>query len=212
MVQEDLARESGIDFDPGFSGALTSPAAESGAPAKTTDLRASALRDAQEAFVARYGIQIDPEGIVTVRLGEVSPLKFIRDAQKLSLALHGKLAVSSETLVSWMVDDRFVSQSAKLGGVVSVEGVVPGSHHLSSLEQRQFGMRDVSIAHLAAAHAAHFVATGEDLFKSYHVRAADGALHCSPWGLTEYSGVHNEGVHECFAACRAAGASKPSGA
>lgn len=195
MAKEEIVtsrRDSGV-----AGGGEITAASESAVQARIEVQEAS-----RDAVMGRFGISQPAEGVIVVSLGEKRPFAFIRELMKVATSFGGRPAVAEHTLVEWATDDRFLQQGRK-GLVVSVEGCVPGSAGLSHIDALQRGMVNVSRAELAVAHIAYLTATrGKDLFRQHYVMAADGVLHFSPFGLTEYRGVYENGGHECVAACR----------
>ena len=164
--------------------------------------RADVLEASRDTMIGRYGIAQPADGVVVVSLGEKRPIGVIRDLMKVATSFGGRSAIAANTLSDWATDERFTGKSSH-DLTVSVQGVVPGTIGHRRVEVVHGGMADVGIAHLAAAHLAYTIVTrGEDLFRGYHVMAADGVLHNSPFGLAQYCGIYESGGHDCVAACR----------
>lgn len=125
-------------------------------------------------------------GAVRLNLGQTAPIDFIRAAGEISLELHSRRAVGDLTLDRWSRNPDF---KAPLGasGALHIQGAAPESLNMSRTEQTNAGLNNVTPAELAAAHAAYFLATGEDIFKNLHVRASQGVLRFFRDGVHHYS-------------------------
>lgn len=137
----------------------------------------------KQAFLAKYGIKVLAESQVALVLPQgVSRIEFLREAQKLANELHGQDAVWPNRLTNW-AGFRAFTDTATEALKIAVDGNVKGSTNHTRRQQEEKGWNNVDIQDLAVAHAAYFIATGEDLFAGNAVRARGGALRFDSRGL-----------------------------
>ena len=148
-----------------------------------TEARSAAhLRD---DLMKRFHIEVDREaGSVTLELHGASRIEFIRAANSVIGDIYGRRAVSDLSLDRWSHDAPFTRQEEK--ATLAVQGAAPDSTNMSRTAQNAAGLNNVPGCDLAAAHTAYLLATGEDLFKTLHVRAETGVFRFYRDGLHQY--------------------------
>ena len=148
----------------------------------------TSLEARKQAFLEKYGVRTDlGESKVEFTLPkDASVMDLLRDAQALARELHGRDAVHPCALRMWSEYGAF---NAKASEAIarSIDGNVAESTCKSRNEQvallTGLKLEMPEMEHLAAAHAAYFIASGKDLFDGNVVRARREALRFLPDGL-----------------------------
>jgi len=141
----------------------------------------------KQSFVGKYGIVILGESKVSFTIPKgASVLDLLNDAQKVARTLYGRDAIYPNSLKTWSSEKAFTVAASK-ALKLSIDGNVPGSTDKTGDEQvailKKQDLQLPEIEHLAAAHAAYFIATGKSLFDGNWVRASGGALFFVVLGL-----------------------------
>ena len=151
-------------------------------------------------FVTKYRIQVLGESKVCFTLPKgASVLDLLNDAQALSGELYGRNAVYRPHLVSWSRDRAFKLKMDEPQQFL-IDGNVADSTGKTRKAQEKFLKKQKpelempELRHLAAGHAAFFLATGKDLFGGKVVRARGGVLGSDVEGVRSvacYDGIRS---------------------
>jgi hypothetical protein len=144
-----------------------------------------------DLFIAKYNIQVQGAHEVSFVLPEgISRYEMLSEAQ--GLVWERDLIMPSQ-LKGWENDSKFTAPCGTPERI-QIDGHVEGGDGKGRPEQEAFltgkGLTPVLLEDLAAAFAAHYIATGDPLFEWFEdydctplVRAADGALIFAASGL-----------------------------
>lgn len=188
LLSGALERES---FDPSGNRMLPLFAARYDDQTQPPEKEPVTLQSRKEALMREFGIVPVGVGKVRLVLNGVARIEFLRQVHAVASDLHGRGAVDPWALDWWSRHSAFTDPSPK-GLDISINGNVPGSWEYPRRIQKALGWNNVELCNLAVAHAAYFLATGEDLFCSDSTRACNGTLWFSPSGLTHNFMDHDE--------------------
>jgi len=171
----------------------------------------STLQARKMALMEVFKIEVLGEGKVALSLQGASRIGFLHRVQSLALELYGHPAISSDYLLRWNNSPEFQERSSE-GLRIAIDGNVKNSTHLSRAEQEAQGWNNVDLKDLVVAHAAYFLATGQDLFGGNNVRARKGEYYLGNRGELAFrnDGVRVESSHNAGYANVAASSALPS--
>jgi hypothetical protein len=142
-------------------------------------------------FLAKFNVAVHgPHEVSFVLPKGVSRIEMLQEAQAL---VGDRNLIYPYSLTDWQQDPKFTT-TATTTQRIHIDGHVEGGDAKSRVEQEAFltaqGLQMPSMADLAAAFVAHYIATREPLFGffenedyTYEVRAAGGALVFNCYGL-----------------------------
>ncbi len=171
------------------------------ASAKTPDEADLLLREAlgpnrecrRRTLRAAFQIRLLGEEKVSLTLPQgISRAEFLKMVQPVAKEVYGGNAVYPPFLAKWVSDEEFTARPSN-DVVISIDGNVEGSTNKTRREQEAFlkakglQMQMPTLPDLVVAHAAYFLAEGDNLFDGRMVRARVGKLYFDSRGLYECS-------------------------
>jgi hypothetical protein len=120
----------------------------------------------QQNFIDKWGVKVLGPAQVEIdirRVLDCSPIGFLTEAHQLALRLYDSVVATNGVFSKWEQQPIFTDRLP--GGILRADLNVAESQGLNFSEMKAKGWLDLPVSEVAMAHAAFFIATGEDAFR-----------------------------------------------